>query len=88
MREALSAGQIPATGFVPRGFIDNNGADFSVTAGTYGIAADDSMYDEAVTLFAGSRRRTRHDRRPAAHGRLREEPISTTPARAISSSAK
>lgn len=50
--EALSAGQIPATGFVPRGFVDNNGADFSETAGTYGIAADDSMYDEAVTLFA------------------------------------
>ncbi len=50
--EALSAGQIPATGFVPRGFVDNTGADFSETAGTYGIASDDSMYDEAVVLFA------------------------------------
>ncbi|MDP3130313.1 MAG: peptide ABC transporter substrate-binding protein [Bacillota bacterium] len=50
--EALSAGQIPATGFVPEGFVDHTGADFSLTAGTYGIAADDSMYDEAVTLFA------------------------------------
>jgi len=50
--EALSAGQIPATGFVPRGFVDNEGNDFSETAGTYGIAADTSMYDEAVTLFA------------------------------------
>lgn len=50
--EALSAGQIPATGFVPEGFLDHNGDDFAVQAGDYGIAIDDSNYDEAVTLFA------------------------------------
>ncbi|MBU1141812.1 MAG: peptide ABC transporter substrate-binding protein [Firmicutes bacterium] len=50
--EALGGGQVPAAGFVPPGFIDNAGLDFFATAGTYGMVADDSNFDEAVTLFA------------------------------------
>jgi len=50
--EALSGGQIPATGFVPVGFLDNEGNDFATTSGNYGIVTDDSKYAEAVTLFA------------------------------------
>lgn len=50
--EALSGGQIPATGFVPRGFVDNEGNDFATVSGDYGIAVDDSKFDEAVSLFA------------------------------------
>lgn len=50
--EALSGGQIPATGFVPVGFADNNGDDFATEAGNFGISTDDGGYAEAVTLFA------------------------------------
>jgi len=50
--EALSGGQIPATGFVPVGFLDNEGNDFATVSGNYGIATDNSKYAEAVTLFA------------------------------------
>ncbi|MBI9010063.1 MAG: peptide ABC transporter substrate-binding protein [Tenericutes bacterium] len=50
--EALSAGQVPATGFVPAGFLDNDGNDFAAESGDYGIPIDDSKYAEAVTLFA------------------------------------
>ncbi|MDD3106378.1 MAG: peptide ABC transporter substrate-binding protein [Bacilli bacterium] len=50
--EALSGGQIPATGFVPVGFLDDEGNDFATTSGNYGIVTDDSKYAEAVTLFA------------------------------------
>ena len=50
--EALSGGQIPATGFVPVGFLDNEGNDFATTSGNYGIVTDNSKYAEAVTLFA------------------------------------
>ncbi|MBN2604584.1 MAG: peptide ABC transporter substrate-binding protein [Bacilli bacterium] len=50
--EAAGAGQVPAAGFVPPGFLDNEGNDFFLTAGTYGVAADDSAYAAAVTLFA------------------------------------
>ena len=49
--EALSAGQIPATSFVPEGFVDNLGNDFSTTAGDFGIATDDGNYTLAQTLF-------------------------------------
>ncbi|MFA5741443.1 MAG: ABC transporter substrate-binding protein, partial [Candidatus Izemoplasmatales bacterium] len=49
--EALSAGQIPATGYVPEGFIDNEGNDFSDTAGDFGIVVDDGNYAIAQTLF-------------------------------------
>ncbi|XFA98848.1 peptide ABC transporter substrate-binding protein [Candidatus Izemoplasma sp. B36] len=50
--EALSAGQVPATGFVPTGFLDDEGNDFAVESGNYGIATDTSNYADAVTLFA------------------------------------
>lgn len=50
--EALAAGQVPATGFVSPGFLDDEGNDFALESGDYGIPTDDSMYDEAVTLFA------------------------------------
>jgi len=50
--EALSAGQVPATAFVPEGFLDDEGNDFKTVSGNYGIATDDSNYAAAVTLFA------------------------------------
>ncbi|HRY77688.1 MAG TPA: peptide ABC transporter substrate-binding protein [Candidatus Izemoplasmatales bacterium] len=50
--ETLAGGQIPAQGFVPVGFADHNGADFSTVAGDYGTVTDDSLFDEAVVLFA------------------------------------
>ncbi|MDX9691638.1 MAG: peptide ABC transporter substrate-binding protein [Acholeplasmataceae bacterium] len=50
--EELQGGQLPAAGFIPQGFIDHLGRDFFETAGTYGVAADDSNFAEAVTLFA------------------------------------
>lgn len=50
--DVLGAGQVPAGGFVPPGFLDDDGNDFFETAGTYGLATDDSKYDDAVTLFA------------------------------------
>jgi len=50
--EVLAAGQLPATGFVPGGFLDNEGNDFAEECGDYDIPTDDSKFDEAVTLFA------------------------------------
>ncbi|MBN2504545.1 MAG: peptide ABC transporter substrate-binding protein [Bacilli bacterium] len=50
--DALGAGELPAAGFVPPGFLDNNGDDFFEVSGTYGVASDDSNFDEAVALFA------------------------------------
>jgi oligopeptide transport system substrate-binding protein len=50
--DALSAGQLPATGFVPAGFMDNEGKDFAAESGDYGIAPDDAAQAQAVTLFA------------------------------------
>jgi len=50
--EVLGAGQVPAGGFVPPGFLDNNDNDFFAEAGTYGLVTDDGNYAEAVTLFA------------------------------------
>jgi oligopeptide transport system substrate-binding protein len=50
--ETLGAGQVPAGGFVPPGFLDDEGNDFFETAGMYGMVTDDANYDEAVTLFA------------------------------------
>ena len=49
--ETLGAGQVAAAGFVPPGFLDDQGNDFFETAGTYGLVTDDSKYAEAVTLF-------------------------------------
>jgi oligopeptide transport system substrate-binding protein len=50
--ETLGAGQVPAGGFVPPGFLDDDGNDFFETAGTYGLVTDDGNYAAAVTLFA------------------------------------
>ena len=50
--ETLGAGQVPAGGFVPPGFMDDDGLDFFEVAGTYGLVTDDGNYGDAVTLFA------------------------------------
>ncbi len=50
--DTLGGGQVPAAGFVPPGFIDNEGNDFFETAGAYGMVADDGNFAQAVTLFA------------------------------------
>ena len=50
--DTLGGGQVPAAGFVPPGFIDNEGNDFFETAGTYGMVADNGNFALAVTLFA------------------------------------
>lgn len=50
--ETLGAGQVPAAGFVPPGFLDDKGNDFFETAGTYGIPTDLSALDEAKQLLA------------------------------------
>lgn len=50
--DTLGAGQIPAAGFVPPGFPDAEGNDFFETAGTYGLATDDSKVEEAQALLA------------------------------------
>ena len=50
--EVMAGGQEPAAGFVPPGFVDNNGKDFFETAGTYGLVTDDGKYAEAKQLLA------------------------------------
>jgi oligopeptide transport system substrate-binding protein len=50
--ESLGGGQVPAAGFIPPGFTDNNGNDFFEEAGTYGLVSDDGNFAMAVTLFA------------------------------------
>lgn len=50
--DTLGAGQVPAAGFVPPGFPDAEGNDFFETAGTYGLATDDSKIEEAQALLA------------------------------------
>ena len=50
--ETLGAGQVPAAGFVPPGFLDHEGNDFFEKSGTYGIASDDSKIAEAQALLA------------------------------------
>jgi len=50
--ETMGSGQVPAAGFVPPGFLDHEGNDFFETAGTYGIATDDSKVAEAQQLLA------------------------------------
>lgn len=50
--ETLGAGQVPAAGFVPPGFLDHEGNDFFEKSGTYGIATDDSKIAEAQALLA------------------------------------
>ena len=50
--ETLGAGQVPAAGMVPPGFIDSDGKDFFKTAGTYGFATDNSTIGLAQQLLA------------------------------------
>ena len=48
----LASGQVPATGIVPPGFVDDKGADFFETAGAYGVVTDSSGVEEAQALLA------------------------------------
>lgn len=50
--DTLAAGQVPAAGFIPPGFLDDKGNDFFETAGTYGVAADNSAAADAQALLA------------------------------------
>ncbi|KAB3527602.1 peptide ABC transporter substrate-binding protein [Alkaliphilus serpentinus] len=50
--ETLAAGQVPAAGFVPPGFLDADGKDFFETSGNYGIPTDNSGVEEAKKLLA------------------------------------
>ena len=50
--DTLASGQVPAAGFVPPGFLDDKGNDFTATAGTYGIPEDASGVAEAKQLMA------------------------------------
>ncbi len=52
--DTLGSGQVPATGFVPPGFMDSEGRDFFETAGTYGFAPDGSTVAEARRLLAAA----------------------------------
>lgn len=53
--EALAAGQVPAGGFVPPGFADQNGDDFyELSKNDSDIVTDDGAYAQAVTLFAAA----------------------------------
>jgi len=50
--EVLAKGNVAAAGFIPPGMPDDKGRDFFETAGTYGIATDDSKFGEARELLA------------------------------------
>ncbi len=50
--DTLASGQVPAAGFIPPGFLDNEGRDFFETAGTYGLSTDDSSVAAAQELLA------------------------------------
>ncbi len=50
--ETMASGQVPATGFVPPGFLDNNGKDFYEVSGQYGFATNLDKVDEAKQLLA------------------------------------
>ena len=50
--ENLGAGQVPANGFVPPGFLDHDGKDFAEVSGNYGIPTDNSGIAEAQQLMA------------------------------------
>lgn len=50
--DTLASGQVPAAGFVPPGFKDDQGRDFFETSGTYGLVTDDSGVAEAQALMA------------------------------------
>lgn len=50
--ETMASGQVPATGFVPPGFLDHEGKDFFEVSGMYGFATDASKVEEAQKLLA------------------------------------
>ncbi len=50
--ETMGSGQVPATGFVPPGFLDHEGNDFFEKSGTYGLVNDASKVEEAKQLLA------------------------------------
>ena len=50
--ETMGSGQVPATGFVPPGFLDHEGNDFFEKSGTYGLVNDASKVEEAKKLLA------------------------------------
>jgi oligopeptide transport system substrate-binding protein len=50
--ETLGAGEVPAAGFVPPGFLDHEGKDFFEVSGTYGLVTDLSQLEEAKALLA------------------------------------
>ncbi|NLC04131.1 MAG: peptide ABC transporter substrate-binding protein [Tissierellia bacterium] len=50
--ETKGAGEVPATGFVPPGFLDHEGNDFFEKSGAYGLVTDDSKVAEAQALLA------------------------------------
>ena len=50
--ETMASGQVPATGFVPPGFLDHEGKDFFEVSGMYGLAPDASKVEEAQALMA------------------------------------
>lgn len=45
--ETMGSGQVPATGFVPPGFLDHEGNDFFEKSGAYGLVNDASKVEEA-----------------------------------------
>lgn len=51
--DTLAAGQVPAGGFIPPGFQDNEGRDFFETAGMYGLSVspDEAAIAEAQKLL-------------------------------------
>jgi len=49
--DAFGDGRLPAAGMVPPGMKDHLGRDFFETAGDYGVALDDSSFDEAKALM-------------------------------------
>ncbi len=50
--ETMASGQVPATGFVPPGFLDHEGKDFFEVSGMYGLATNDDKVAEAQKLLA------------------------------------
>lgn len=50
--ETKGAGEVPATGFVPPGFVDNEGKDFFEVSGAYGLVTNADKVEEAQALMA------------------------------------
>ena len=50
--ETKGAGEVPATGFVPPGFLDHEGKDFFKESGSYGLVTNADKVEEAQKLLA------------------------------------